>query len=66
MNALTYIGLALSSCAALLFGATVFFGDKFLKTDDQLRRTMDAIMWCLVLGLLVLSVDAFVRGNFHH
>ena len=62
MNALTYIGLALSSCAALLFGATVFFGDRFLKTDDQLRRTMDAIMWCLVLGLLVLSVDAFARG----
>ena len=65
MNALTYIGLALSSCAALLFGATVFFGDRFLKTDDQLRRTMDAVMWCLVLGLLALSMDAFVRGALH-
>ena len=62
---LTYAGLALSSCAALLFGATVFFGDKFLKTDDQLRRTMDAIMWCLVLGLLALSADAFARGALH-
>lgn len=54
---LTYIGLALSACAALLFGATVFFGDVLIKTDDQLRATMDTIMWCLVLGMLALSVN---------
>ena len=65
MNALTCLGAALSTGAALLFGATVFFGDMFLKTDDQLRRTMDAVMWCLVLGLLALSMDAFVRGALH-
>lgn len=54
---LTYIGLALSACAALLFGATVFFGDVLIKTDDQLRATMDTIVWCLVLGMLALSVN---------
>lgn len=54
---LTYIGLALSACAALLFGATVFFGDVLIKTDDQLRATMDTIMWCIVLGCLALSVN---------
>lgn len=54
---LTYTGLALSACAALLFGATVLFGDKLIKTDDQLQAAMDAIMWCLVLGLLALSVN---------
>ena len=54
---LTYIGLALSACAALLFGATVFFGDKLIKTDDQLQATMDTIVWCLVLGMLALSVN---------
>ena len=54
---LTYIGLAFSACAALLFGATVFFGDALIKTDDQLRATMDTIVWCLVLGMLALSVN---------
>lgn len=54
---LAYAGLALSACAALLFGATVFFGDVLIKTDDQLQATMDTIIWCLILGSLALSVN---------
>lgn len=63
MSVLTYVGLALSVCAVLLFVKTVFFGDLFLKTDNQLQKTMDAIMWCIVLGLLTLSVNVVV---LHH
>ena len=42
------------------YAAVVFFGDLFLKTDDQLRRTMDAVLWCLVIGL-ALSTFAALR-----
>lgn len=40
------------------YAAVVFFGDLFLKTDNQLRRTMDAVLWCLVIGLALSTYAA--------
>lgn len=55
-----WIAFGFAVAGLLGYGLVFFFGDLFLKTDDQLRRTMDAVLWCLVIGL-ALSTFAALR-----
>lgn len=55
-----WIAFGFAVAGLLSYGLVFFFGDLFLKTDDQLRRTMDLVLWCLVLGL-ALSTFAALR-----
>lgn len=58
---LAYAGFAFAAAALALFLAVVFFADVFLKSDDQLRRTMDRILWSIILSLACLSFTVAFR-----
>ena len=63
---ISFGGVALAAVAVGMLFLVVFFGDVFLKTDQALRRWMDAIMWCLTVGLLLSSVcAAWAIQRFH-
>lgn len=62
-----YGGTALAAAAAVMLFLVAFFGDLFIRTDEALRRWMDAIMWCIVGGLLVTAaVSAWTVVQLHH
>jgi hypothetical protein len=62
-----YGGVTLAAAAVVMLFLVVFFGDLFLKSDRALRRWMDAIMWCMVGGLLASSVAAaWAVAQLHH
>ena len=56
-----YGGVALAAATVVMLFLVVFFGDLFLKSDRALRRWMDAIMWCMVGGLLATAVVVAYR-----
>ena len=55
-NMIAFGGTALAAAAVVMLFLVVFFGDLFLKSDRALRRWMDAIIWCMVGGLLATAV----------
>lgn len=62
-----YGGVALATSAAVMLILAVCFGDRFLKTDRELRRWMDTILWCMVIGLLVTAVVVtWTVARLHH
>ena len=62
-----YVGVALSASAFVMLFIAVFFGDRLLKTDRELRSLMDTILWCMVGGLLVTAVVvAQTVAQLHH
>lgn len=62
-----YAGVALSASAFVMLFIAVCFGDRFLKTDRELRSWMDTILWCMVGGLLVTAVVAAQTvARLHH
>ena len=62
-----YGGVALAAAAVVMLFLVMFFGDVFLKSDRDLRRWMDAIMWCMVVGLFATAaVAAWAVVQLHH
>lgn len=62
-----YIGAALATAAFVMLFLAVCFGNRFLKTDRELRSWMDTILWCMVGGLLVTAaVTAWIVARLHH
>lgn len=62
-----YSGAALAAAAAVMLFLVMFFGDLLLKSDRALRRWMDAIMWCMIGGLLATSAAAaWAVAQLHH
>lgn len=53
-----YAGVVLAFAAAGLFSAVALFGDMFVRSDDQLRRLMDAVMYLLLAAVAVTAVVA--------
>lgn len=53
-------GVCLACAAAGAFLAIVFFGDKFLKSDESLRNAMDFVMYAMIAALTVV---AFVSAS---
>lgn len=53
------VGVFLAFAAAGVFLAVALFGDKFLKSDEALRKAMDAVLY---LTLAALAVVAFVAA----
>lgn len=63
----TYIGVALAGIAVVMMFLTVFFIDLFIKSEQALRRWMNALMWCMVGGLFVTAVvTAWTVAQLHH
>lgn len=57
-------GVFLASAAAEAFLAIAFFGDKFLKNDEALRKAMDFVMYAMLAALLVVAfVVAYVTNR---
>ena len=52
-------GVLLACAAVGVFLAVAFFGDLFLKSDEALRKAMDAVLY---LMLAALAVVAFVAA----
>ena len=62
-----YGGVALATAAVVMLFLVMFFGDVLLKSDRDLRRWMDAIMWCMVVGLFATAaVAAWAVVQLHH
>lgn len=53
-------GAFLACAAAVAFFAVAFFADTFLKSDEALRKAMDAVLY---LMLAALAVVAFVAAT---
>lgn len=67
MVTVAYCGVALATSAAVMLILAVCFGDRFLNTGRELRRWMDTILWCMVIGLLVTAVVvARTVAQLHH
>lgn len=55
---IAYVGVALAGVAVVMLFLAMFFIDLFLKSEQAIRRWMDALMWCMVGGLFVTAVVA--------
>ena len=53
-------GVFLAFAAVGVFLAVALFGDKFLKSDEALRKAMDAVLY---LMLAAVAVVAFVAAS---
>ena len=55
-----YIGAGAEVClacaAAGVFLAVALFGDRFLKSDEALRKAMDAVMYLMLAALTVMAL----------
>ena len=64
---IAYGGVALAAAAFVMLFIAVFFGDRLLKSDRELRSWMDTILWCMVGGQLVTAVVAAQTvAQLHH
>lgn len=61
-----YGGVALAAAAVVMLFLAVFFGDLFIRTNEALRKWMDAIMWCMTGGLFVTAAVAAWVVRLHH
>lgn len=63
---IAYGGAALAAAAVVMLFLVVFFGDLFLKSEQVLRRWMEAFTWCVVGGLFATAtVVAWIAAQFH-
>lgn len=51
-------GVLLAFAAVAAFLAVAFFGDKFLKSDESLRKAMDFVMYAMLAALAVTALVA--------
>lgn len=62
-----YGGVALAAAAVVMLFFAVFFGDLLIRSEQALRRWMNALMWCMVGGLFVTAVvAAWAVVRLHH
>ena len=48
-------GVFLACAAIVAFAAVTVFGDLFIKSDDVLRKTMDAILFTILAAVAVVA-----------
>lgn len=62
-----YGGVALAAAAAVILFLVAFFSDLLIRSEQALRRWMNALMWCMVGGLFVTAVvAAWAVVRLHH
>lgn len=62
-----YGGLILTAVTIVMLALVMLFGDLFLKSDRDLQKWMDAILWCMAGGLSTVSVaTAWAVIQLHH
>lgn len=60
-------GAALATAAVVILFLVAFFSDLIIRSEQALRRWMNALMWCMVGGLFVTAaVATWTVAQFHH
>ena len=56
-------GVFLAFAAVGVFLAVALFGDKFVKSDEALRKAMDAVLYLTLAALALVSFVAAVLAH---